>query len=191
MKLRISTSIGLIFILISCQEDVNSPKPLGYFRIEFPEKEYQHYEGNCPFEFSYPVQSILDTQKRENREPCWMNLHYPQYAATIHLTYNQLNDTNLATYLEDSRKLAMKHTVRADNIEERVFENPEEHVYGIAYDFEGNTASNFQFIITDSTRHFMRGSMYFNLPPNSDSLLPIASFIKKDLIVLMESFRWR
>lgn len=178
-------------LLVSCAEEVPTPKPIGYFRIDFPQKEYIHYSGKCPFQFDYPLRSILDTQTRKGQQPCWMNLHYPQYSVTIHLTYNELNDTNLAIYLEDSRKMAMKHTVRADNIEEKLFENAEDKVYSIVYDFEGNTASNFQFVITDSSKHFLRGSMYFNLPPKSDSLEPIAQYIKKDLIKLVETFQWK
>lgn len=84
----------------------------------------------------------------------------------------------------------MKHLVKANDISERQFKNEEAKVYGLIYDFEGNTASNYQFFLTDSSTHFFRGAMYFNMPPNADSLEPVIDFIKGDLQRLIESFRW-
>ncbi|UTW64652.1 gliding motility lipoprotein GldD [bacterium SCSIO 12741] len=175
---------------MGCEESSYTPKPLGYFRIDLPEKEYQHYSGSCPYNFDYPVRSLLDTMSQRAQEKCWVNLHYPQHRATIHLTYVGVDGNNLDEYLEDSRNMAMKHTVRADAIEEQFFQNPEKRVYGLIYNFEGNTATNFQFFLTDSTDHFLSGSMYFNVAPNSDSLEPVSAYIKEDLRRLIESFSW-
>ncbi len=185
----VGSVLGLALLLTSCEETY-TPRPLGYFRIDLPEKDYQHYSGNCPFEFDYPVRSILDTASDRAREKCWINLHYPQHKATIHFTYVEVTGENLQEYLEDSRTMAMKHTVRADAIEEQFFQNPEKQVYGLIYNFEGNTATNFQFFLTDSTNHFLSGSMYFNVAPNSDSLEPVSVYIKKDLKRFIESFSW-
>ena len=44
------------------------------------------------------------------------------------------------------------------------------------YDLKGNTASSLQFFVTDSTRNFLRGSLYFNAEPNKDSLAPVMDF---------------
>jgi gliding motility-associated lipoprotein GldD len=172
-------------------EDPLVPKPRGYFRIDFPEKQFVKYSGTCPFTFEYPYRSLLDTLARKNSRPCWLNLHYPQYAATIHFTYHSISDTGLYTYIEDARKLALKHMVRADDISEQHYADTANRVFGVVYDLEGNAASNFQFFLTDSTSSFLRGSMYFNLPPNSDSLAPVSAYIKQDLKHLIESFRWR
>lgn len=178
----------LSFIIASCADENHTPKPIGYHRIDFPTTTYNRLELQCPYSFDYSARSLIDTVT-PNKD-CWLNIHYPQYSATIHFTYNQLNDTNLVQYMEESHKLAMKHTVRADNIEERSYQNQEKKVYGVAYDFEGNTATSFQFFLTDSNRHFVRGSLYFNLPPNADSLHPVAEFIKTDIVRLIESFSW-
>ncbi|MGB0403184.1 MAG: gliding motility lipoprotein GldD [Salibacteraceae bacterium] len=178
-----------LFVLSSCEEAF-TPKPLGYHRIDFPKKEYLKYQGSCPFEFDYPFRSFLDTNLK-GKPSCWLNLHYPQYSSTIHFTYNSITRNELKTYIEDSRKLAMKHLVKANHIEEEFIQNNETNVYGVYYDFGGSTATNFQFFVTDSNNHFLRGAMYFNLPPNPDSLEPVAIFIKEDLKRLLNSFEWK
>jgi gliding motility-associated lipoprotein GldD len=173
----------------SCEENP-VPKPLGFYRIDFPEKEYVSYQGNCPFQFEYPHRSLLDTALR-GKPKCWMNLHYPQYAATLHITYSKIGERTLVEFIEDSRKMAMKHIVKADDIQEKLISNSDKRVFGIAYEFEGNTATNYQFFVTDSNEHFLRGSLYFNLVPNADSIEPVAEYIKQDLENLIESFSWK
>jgi len=72
-----------------------------------------------------------------------------------------------------------------------IFENPEKKVYGILYDLTGNTASSVQFVLTDSTKHFFRGALYFENVPNKDSIAPMSAYIREDVIRLMESFEWK
>jgi gliding motility-associated lipoprotein GldD len=108
----------------------------------------------------------------------------------IYLTYKPV-ENDLNTHLEDSREFVYKHTVMADAIEEIRFENDSLNVYGILYELSGNTASAVQFFLTDSTSHFLRGSLYFNVPPNKDSLAPVIDFIRDDIVYLMESFQWK
>jgi gliding motility-associated lipoprotein GldD len=187
--------IKLIFFLftilaISCKDDHSIPKPLGYYRIDFPSKEYVGYDGGCNFSFEYPVRSLLDTAIH-NRPKCWMNLHYPQYSATLHITYSKIGDKPLNAYIEDSRKMAMKHIVKADDIQEKLINRTEDRVHGLAYKFDGNTATNYQFFVTDSNNHFLRGSLYFNLVPNSDSIEPVSEYIVKDIEHLIESIAWK
>jgi gliding motility-associated lipoprotein GldD len=92
--------------------------------------------------------------------------------------------------VEDSRSLVYKHTIKADAIDESPVIRPEENVYGIIYDLRGNTASSLQFFLTDSIQNFIRGSLYFNTTPNSDSLAPVVGFIRKDIMHMIESFEW-
>lgn len=179
-----------LFLLVSCQNQY-SPKPKGYFRIDFPNKSYQGYQGDCNFYFEYPQLSLLENKTRGIKKPCWYNLHYPQYANTVHLSYFKIQPDSLNKHIEESRALAMKHIVKANSINEEFFENKSENVYGIIYDFGGETATSFQFFLTDSNQHFFRGAMYFNLPPNSDSLQPVNQYIKADLKHLIETFRWQ
>jgi gliding motility-associated lipoprotein GldD len=176
--------IGLIAILSSCSKNY-SPKPLGYFRIDLSEKEYQIFHSNCSYQFLSPK----DVKIINGKNNCWYNIYYPSHDATIYLTYKML-DSNLASVVEESHKLAYDHAVRSDGIIEKVYVNEKEQVYGVLYDIHGNSASNLQFFVTDSTSHFLRGSLYFNTIPNSDSLQPVKDYIKEDLQTLIESLKW-
>jgi len=59
------------------------------------------------------------------------------------------------------------------------------------YDLKGNVASQSQFYVTDSTRHFLSGALYFETKPNYDSILPAINYIQKDMMHLIESLRWK
>ena len=92
--------------------------------------------------------------------------------------------------MEDSRKLAFKHTVKATGIDEGTIKIPRNNVYGIFYSIEGNTASSSQFILTDSTKNFLRGALYFNEKPQEDSIQPIVNFIKTDIDRMIKTLKW-
>ena len=59
------------------------------------------------------------------------------------------------------------------------------------YEVDGNAASQSQFYITDSTRHFITGSIYFRVRPNYDSIYPAAMYLKKDIRRIMETAYWK
>jgi gliding motility-associated lipoprotein GldD len=185
---------GIFFFLVlliasSCRKNY-IPKPRGYFRIDFPDKEYQIYNSKeCQYSFEYPVYGIITDFDGNNTEPCWINIVFPEYGGKIHLTYRPLRD-NLAEHVEDVRTLVYKHIIKADDIKENLIMYPERNVFGIFYDIEGNTASSVNFFITDSTRNFLRGSLYFNVIPNIDSLKPVIDFFKQDIKHLIETFEW-
>ncbi|MHB9056531.1 MAG: gliding motility lipoprotein GldD, partial [Paludibacteraceae bacterium] len=87
--------------------------------------------------------------------------------------------------------IVYKHTVRADGITETPFENPGKRVFGILYELTGNTASPVQFVLTDSTKHFFRGALYFDNVPNKDSIAPMSEYVREDIVHMMESFEWK
>ncbi len=182
-------SLSLISILVSaCNTKSNYlPKPRGYFRIDFPEKKYQHYQSDCPYSFDFPNYSKISDY---NPDSCWINIDFPKYKGTIHISYKVV-ENNIQQYIEDSRTLVYKHTIKADAIKETLYKNDEKKVYGILYDIKGNTASSLQFFLTDSINHFYRGALYFNTRPNKDSLNPVINFIKEDITYLIESFEWK
>jgi gliding motility-associated lipoprotein GldD len=176
-------------VMISCQRSY-TPKPRGFLRIDFPEKSYVRFDSTCPFSFLHPVYSRIVPDTDDYSEPCWMNIEFPSFDGKIHISYKHVND-NLFEYVEDSRSLAYKHTVKADAIKETVYTDPEDHVYGILYDIKGNAASSIQFYLTDSNQHFLRGSLYFNVRPDKDSLAPVIAYFREDIIQLIESFEWK
>ena len=185
---------GVFFFIIilfvdSCKKTF-TPKPRGYFRIDFPDKKYQKYKSDeCQYTFEYPVYGIIVNFDDKNTEPCWINIEFPEYRGKIHLTYWEL-ENNLAEHVEDVRTLAYKHIIKADDIKENLIMYPDRNVYGIFYDIEGNTASSVNFFITDSTSNFLRGSLYFSARPNIDSLKPVINFFTDDIKHLIETFEW-
>ena len=181
--------IILILCLLSACNSEFTPKPRGYFRIDFPEKKYQKYISGCRYSFEYPVYGVIVNYNGYNAEPCWIDIEFPANKGEIHITYKTLNN-NLAKHIEDIRTLAYKHIIKADDIIENPIMFPERRVFGILYDIKGNTASSVNFFITDSTRHFLSGALYFNVKPNKDSLAPVIDFYKKDIEYLLETFKW-
>lgn len=169
------------------------PRPKGYPRIDLPLKNYNTYNGTCPFKFDYPDYCKITKHQGQTTMPCWLNMDFIPFKGRLHISYLDINSSvDLEKYLTDTRSLAYKHIIKAHAIDERLIINREENVYGIAYDIKGaNTASSLQFYLTDSSEHFLRGALYFSVPPNNDSLSPVISFITKDVNHLLESFRWK
>ena len=179
--------ILFLVVMLSCGGDYY-PKPRGFFRIDLPEKTYRHFDAAYPYSFEYPEYAKLDTTLAK---PYWLNIHYPRFKGTIHLSYKPVNN-NLNQYLEDTRTMVMKHIPKASSIENRQFVNEKNNVYGLTYDLSGpGTASPFQFYLTDSTDHFVRGALYFNMVPNNDSMAPVIEFIEGDIAHLMETLEWK
>jgi gliding motility-associated lipoprotein GldD len=166
-----------------------TPKPRTYFRIDFPEKQYQVYHSECNYSFEYPVYAKIVKYQGRDAEPCWINIDFQGYKGKIHLTYKTL-DGDLISHIEDVRTLAYKHIIKADDIIEKPFYYPEREVYGMIYDIKGNTASSFSFFITDSVRNFLSGALYFSVKPNKDSLAPVIRFFTQDAEHIIKTLKW-
>lgn len=165
------------------------PKPYGFFRVDLPTPEYQLIDTTLPyrFELSHLAEIHLRTDANERY---WIDIRYPSLNAIVHCNYNPV-DNNIYELSEDARTFVYKHIVKADHIGEQTFRHPAQNVFGVFYDLKGNTASAAQFVLTDSSRHFFRGALYFNHVPNKDSIAPMAEYLKRDLLHLMESFSWK
>ena len=180
--------LTVVLLATGCRQP-SVPRPNGYFRIDLPDKTYIRYETPCSYSIEYPEYAKINLKPGSSTDTCWMDIEFPSMKATIHLTYFDLHN-NLASLTEMSRELAYKHTIRADAIDEKLWADDSAHVYGILYDLKGNTASAVQFYVTDSTRHYLRGSLYFMTQPNEDSLMPVINFLRKDIIHLIETLDW-
>ncbi len=173
---------------LSCQENY-IPKPRGYFRIGFPQKEYKAIDTLLPYRFEMPVYAEVLPDDTRNTQPYWINVSLTGMNAKLYISYHPVHN-NLNQILEDSHELAYKHAIKADAIDEQVFINNEKKVYGIFYTIAGNAATPMQFYLTDSVHHYLRGALYFNNNPNKDSLAPVIDFLKPDIIHLIETFNW-
>jgi len=183
----------LLFILIACNSDY-TPKPRGYFRIDFPAHAYQVFNSaGFPYSFEYPVYGniLRDTaffgDKPEN--PYWINIDFPRFHARIYISYKKV-DGNYDKLREDAYKMTYKHTYKASSIEDSLISTPL-GVHGIFFNVGGNAATAKQFFVSDSTKHFLRGALYFDTTPNSDSLSIVNAFLQEDMYHLINTLRWK
>jgi len=161
------------------------PKPSSQLRLDYPIAEYSNYENDCQYSFDTNSNAII-TEKGD----CNFEINYPKMKATIYLSYIPVNN-NIKLLLQDAQKLTYKHVIKADDILEQPYINYEKRVFGMFYQVDGNAATNTQFYVTDSTKNFVTGSVYFYAKPNFDSIMPAASYIKNDVQNLMESLKWK
>ena len=189
----------IVFLLSICFLSCNSDytiKPRGYFKIDFPEKAYQKFdEASYPYSFEYPVygsitkDSLFFDEKAEN--PYWINIEFPRFNGKIYISYKEIGKNNFDSLVNDAFTMSYKqHTYKASSIEPTQFTTPNK-LSGVYFNLKGNTATATQFFITDSTRHFLRGALYFNAVPNEDSLRPVNSFLQKDLQHLINTLSWK
>lgn len=182
---------GLLSWFYFTSESASLPKPKGYFRIDLPQKNYGEYTSRCPISFELPKYSEVELfRDKMSNDSCWFNIHFPKFNARLHCTYLPVG-SNLGSLLQDSYGFAAKHEMKASALKRTMISNPERKVYGIIYDIEGDAASQLQFFLTDSTEHFFRGSLYFFSHPNPDSIAPVLSFIREDVIHLAQTISWK
>jgi gliding motility-associated lipoprotein GldD len=181
LKVVLFSSILLFF---NCREEEN-PLPYGQIRIELPTTVYALDSVNCPYSF------YMNTAAQwEPKENCWGDIYYPSIKARMQLTYKSL-EGNIEKLLSESQDLAFTHASKASGIQEKVYMNVENKVYGILYRMSGDAASGTQFYVTDSTNHFLRGVVYIYAAPNPDSLKPVDDFMASEVIQLMETLTWK
>ncbi|MDR0421294.1 MAG: gliding motility lipoprotein GldD [Prevotellaceae bacterium] len=191
------TTVSIIFIAsfaciltVACHNSSATPKPYGYFRITMPENTYQKFDINTK-QYSFEYSAIARINERTDKpDQNWIDIVYPQHNVTIYITYHNVKN-NLDTMVNDSHNFTYRHTIKANAIDEMMYLYPEKKVYGLYAELEGDAASPIQFLLTDSTHNFLRGSLYFNAEPNSDSVAPVVDFIRKDIIHLMETLEWK
>lgn len=170
--------------LVSCNKEV-TPKPDGFLSLEYPKPEYKINQEADAFSFDKNEISFIEYENKNA-----FKIQYPDLKATIYINYKPV-ENNLNKLLKDAQKLTYDHTIKADAISEQVFVNPENKVYGMLYEVEGNAATNVQFYATDSVKNFMVGSLYFYTRPNYDSIYPAANYVKEDIRRIMESIQWK
>lgn len=188
---NIALFVALLSLFLSACHGEFSPKPKAYPRVIYPEKKYETYVSpNCPFEFRKPMYATISLDSMA-KNPCWINVDFPGFNGTINLTYKEITaKDNLPKLIEDAHKMSFKHSKKANYIDEILIEN-RNGAGGILYNVGGDAASNIQFFLTDTARHFIRGALYFNNEPNTDSMAPVLTFVRADLDTFLESFKWK
>ncbi len=189
-------SVITIILWTSCTDNgPQLPKPRIYPRIEYPEKSYHLQVFNdCPFEMNIPdyFDVLQDTFQKDNAQnKCWFDLYSQELNAYLHLSYIDIdNRKHFDKLMLDAFELADKHNIKANYRDEIKISKPQNNVHGILFEIDGPVATPLQFFVTDSTTHFMRGSLYFKAQVNRDSIAPVYDFLREDVIELLDSYQW-
>lgn len=190
---RILYAAAVVFFVssvISCKKDFQ-PKPLGYNRLILPEPAYRLSPDSLPYQFEYSMHARFLNDTSWVRDKHWVEVYYPELKANIHITYKRINNLKeLKEYFNDSFVLTSKHQIKANAIDEIVVKTPSGKTATIA-ELDGEVPSQFQFTITDSTKHFLRGAVYFFTKVNNDSLSPAIDYMKKDAMHLVNTVQWK
>ena len=183
---------GLITLLFSACSTDYVPRPRGYPRIDLPKAEYQELNGNYPYSFQYSKASVVKQDSSRLTEPYWVDIYYPTFDASVQITYKPLKNSlkTLNELIEDSRKLTSKHQIKASGIEEQTIKTEAGNT-AYLFTLSGQVPSQFQFYVTDSTRNFIRGALYFKTSTKNDSLQPVINFISADMVKLLRSLKWK
>lgn len=181
-------------LLFSCNSNY-TPKPRGYFRISFPEHQYKVFdEPGYPYSFEVPVYAniLKDTSFFEDRppNPWWINIDFPRFNARIYVSYRAIGPDSFDKLRDDAFKMTFKHTYKATSIDPSPIQTAN-GVGGIFFNVGGNAATAQQFFLSDTTRHFLRGALYFDATPNEDSLGIVNNFLQEDMKHLINTFKWK
>jgi gliding motility-associated lipoprotein GldD len=185
--------ISVLALLSSCGDDeLTIPKPPTFLRSELPDHEYttfkDHAHFSCDFSKNYLVKPVLFGNVVTDH----LEVNLGPLNGTLYVNYFPLpNRDTLVRYINLSNDKVDEHQMKADRIIDKQLIDKNKKVYGTFFEFQGNVATNFQFYLTDSVNHFVRGEVLMNCRPNYDSLRPSLDYLKQDLLKLFESFEWK
>ena len=186
-------SIGLV-VFSSCNSDY-TPKRRGYFQIHFPQKEYRLFDQpGYPYSFEYPVyanvlkDSSFFGEATEN--PWWINIDFPQFNGRIYVSYKEIGKNKFDKLVNDAFTLTNKHTIKAYSIDDSII-NTKNGIHGVFFRVGGEVATANQFFLTDTTKHFLSGALYFDATPNEDSLAIVNHFMIEDVKHIINTFKWK
>ena len=187
-----SASFFVMSLLWAACNQEYQPKPKGYNRLILPSTEYRISPDTLPYQFEYSKHARLLRDSSSIRERHWVQIYYPDLKANIHVTYKRIrhNDQLLKEFMNDAYHLTAKHQIKAYSIDEMISKTPSGKTAVIA-EIDGEVPSQFQFTITDSTKNFLRGALYFNTRVQNDSLKPAIEYMKKEVMHLINTVEWK
>jgi gliding motility-associated lipoprotein GldD len=194
MKNVLLYTLFLWMSIVSCNSGYTI-KQKGYYRIDFPPHEYKLFDKpGYPYTFEYPVYGtvVQDTTFFEDKpeNPYWVNIDFPQFSGKIYISYKDVKQNSFDKLIDDAFNLTYKHTTKATGISDSLMQTPK-GVSGVFFKVGGNAATANQFFVTDSTKHFLRGALYFDATPNEDSLAIVNDFLQADMKHLINTLQWK
>jgi gliding motility-associated lipoprotein GldD len=214
MKRDIILVCIIAFIVAACNSTYTSKKP-GYYAIDFPTKQYQIFdELGFPYSFEYPTYAkiIKDSSTFFDDNPendFWRNIDFGQFNAKVYLSYKAIGGKSLFKIklpngrykdslgtneydklIADAFKLTNKNEEKATGKSDSIF-TTKSNISGMVFKLKGDVATQRQFFMTDTTKNFIRGALYFYASPNADSLSPVVDFLQKDIDHMINTFKWK
>lgn len=182
------------FFVISCNSEF-TPKRRGYYRIDFPKHEYRVFDQpGYPYTFEYPVYATIvkdSTFFEANPEnPYWINIDIPRFSGKVYISYKDVTGNDFTRLVNDAYTMTYKHSSKATEITDSAMRTPN-GLAGVFFQVGGNAATAKQFFLSDSTKHFLRGALYFDATPNEDSLSVVNDFLQEDLKHMINTLKWK
>ena len=181
----------LLFIFVSCGgNEINIPKPPTYLRMNLPSHKYKLYSNSCPYTFQVSDIFQVDDVTDETGETCHKEIKLGPLNGVINFSYIDMVEP-LSRYVNYSNDKVDEHKIKANSIEDMKIIRSKDRVFGTFFELKGDVATPFQFYLTDSTKRFVSGVVYFNSVPNYDSLKPSLDYLKLDLMKIVNTFKWK
>jgi gliding motility-associated lipoprotein GldD len=205
--------LSFVFLIEACNSNYTTRKK-GYFKIDLPAHKYQPFhQQDFPYSFEYPVyaQIVKDSTYFDStpENDYWLNVDFPTMHARLFLSYkivggkapykikqvdgsykDSIGINRFDLMVNDAFNLTSKNDVIASAISDSLMHTPN-GLTGIFFSVAGNAATANQFFLSDTTRNFIRGALYFDATPNADSLRPVQEFLSYDLKHLINTFSWQ
>ncbi|MEL6534717.1 MAG: gliding motility lipoprotein GldD [Bacteroidota bacterium] len=185
------TFVVLTGLFAACNRTYN-PKPKVFNRIDLPVATYRALPDSLPYQFNISDQVKILQDSSWIAERYWIDLYYPEFQANVQITYKSVDrdPEKLREYLDDAYRLTSKHQIKAAGIREEIMMTPSGKHVSFA-SLSGEVPSQFQFVTTDSTDHFLRGALYFRTATQNDSLAPIIEYLKQDMAIMANTLEWK
>lgn len=212
-QIKFVLTLFIATLLFSCNDDFTVRKE-GYFKIDFPKKEYKNFnDPSFPYSFEYPVYAHISQGSAfpgdSHESPYSIDIDFPQFKGRIFISYKNISgksvykvktpsggyrdsvaNNDFDKMVDDAYKLAYKNDIKAQSIRDSVMHTPN-GLTGIYFQLSGNVATANQFLLSDTTKHFLRGALYFDATPNEDSLKPVNTFLQEDMKHIINTLRWK
>jgi gliding motility-associated lipoprotein GldD len=181
----------LVFLFTSCGgNEISVPKPPTYLRMNLPSHKYKLYSNSCAYSFEISeIFQVVDVTDKTGLT-CHKEIKLGPLNGVIHFSYIDMVEP-LSRYVNYSNDKVDEHKIKANSIEDINIIRNKDRVFGTFFELKGDVATPFQFYLTDSTKRFVSGVVYFNNVPNYDSLKPSLDYLKLDLMKLVNTFKWK